>query len=90
MAFHEWRFIRLRELELNGMEIPDQLPPELVPPSARDLDTSVNLLKDFLKNDTSRPASATSDVISHGKVRSFNDSSPVGAGGRKDATVYKY
>lgn len=75
-------------IELNGLPIPDQLPPELVPPSSRDLDTSVNFLKDILKNDTSRPGSA--DAISRGKVRSFNDSSPVGGGGRKDGTVYRY
>ncbi|KAI6095034.1 hypothetical protein EDD16DRAFT_783802 [Pisolithus croceorrhizus] len=35
--------------KLNGSEIPDELPPELVPPSSRDLDTSVNFLKDILK-----------------------------------------
>ncbi|KAI5118090.1 hypothetical protein M0805_007740 [Coniferiporia weirii] len=77
---------------LNGVDIPDQLPPELVPPSSRDLDTSVNLLKDILRHDTSRPSSASSggDAISRQKVRSFNDSSQAGAGGRKDATVYKY
>ena len=73
------------------MEIPDQLPPELVPPSARGLDTSVNFLKDILKHDTSRPSSSGSgDAISRGKVRSFNDTAAAGAGGRKDGTVYKH
>ncbi len=74
------------------MDIPDQLPPELVPPSSRDLDTSVNFLIDILKNDKSRPSSTSSDAnaLSRGKVRSFNDTSAAGAGGRKDATVYKH
>ena len=76
--------------ELNGMEIPDELPSELVPPSSRDLDSSVNLIKDLLKNDTSRPSSTGPDTLSKSKVRSFNDSSAPGAGGRKDGTVYKY
>ncbi|KAF8749948.1 Pleckstrin homology domain, partial [Rhizoctonia solani] len=37
---------------LNGNEIPDVLPPELVPASARDLGDQVGFLKDLLKNDT--------------------------------------
>lgn len=74
-------------LELSGNEIPDQLPPELIPPSSRDLDASVNLVRDILKHDTSRSASQTPSL---GKVRSFNDTSSANAGGRKDATVYKY
>lgn len=73
------------------MEIPDELPQELVPPSARDRDTSVSLLKDIPKHDNSRPSSAGSgDAISRSKVRSFNDASVLSVGGRKDATVYKY
>ncbi|KAL5528859.1 hypothetical protein ACEPAG_4833 [Sanghuangporus baumii] len=77
--------------KLNGMEVPDQLPPELVPPSARDLDASVDFLKKVLENDTSRSSSTDSgEVISRSKVRSFNDTSAPGAGGRKDATVYKH
>ena len=73
------------------MEIPDQLPPELIPPSSRDLDTSVNFLKDILKNDTSRSSSASpTSAMSRGKIRSFNDTSPANAGTRKDGTVYKY
>ena len=73
------------------MPIPDQLPPELVPPSARDLDTSVRFLQDILKNDNSRPASAGSasdSAISRRPLRSFNDTSS--GGGRKDGTVYRH
>ncbi|KAL4254402.1 Actin cytoskeleton-regulatory complex protein PAN1 [Abortiporus biennis] len=78
---------------LNGNEIPDELPAELVPPSHRDLDNSVNFLKDILKNDTRArsPSSFDSSTpVSRLKERSFNSSSAPGAGGRQDATVYKY
>ncbi|KAI0933423.1 hypothetical protein AcV5_005570 [Taiwanofungus camphoratus] len=77
--------------KLNGNEIPDELPAELVPPSHRDLDTSVNLLKDILKNDTrARSPSSIDTPVSRLKERSFNSTSAPGAGGRQDATVYKY
>ncbi|THG95777.1 hypothetical protein EW026_g5934 [Hermanssonia centrifuga] len=77
---------------LNGNDVPDELPAELVPPSHRDLDTSVNFLKDILKNDTRArsPAGFDSGPISKLKERSFNSTSAPGAGGRQDATVYKY
>ncbi|OAX41282.1 hypothetical protein K503DRAFT_712926 [Rhizopogon vinicolor AM-OR11-026] len=77
--------------KLNGNDIPDQLPPELVPPSSRDLDTSVNFLKDILKNDTrARSPSGLDTPVSRLRERSFNSTSAPGAGGRKDATVYKH
>ncbi|THH31859.1 hypothetical protein EUX98_g2302 [Antrodiella citrinella] len=78
---------------LNGNQLPDELPEELIPPSHRDLDTSVNFLKDILKHDTtSRARSPGYDAgpVSKLKERSFNSSSAPGAGGRQDATVYKY
>ncbi|CCM04566.1 uncharacterized protein FIBRA_06747 [Fibroporia radiculosa] len=76
---------------LNGNEVPDELPAELIPPSHRDLDTSVNLLKDILKNDTrARSPSSLDAPVSKLKERSFNSTSAPGAGGRQDATVYKY
>ena len=37
---------------LNGNDIPQELPPELVPSSTRDLSDSVDFLKDLLKQDT--------------------------------------
>ncbi|TDL18518.1 hypothetical protein BD410DRAFT_497704 [Rickenella mellea] len=73
--------------KLNGNEIPDQLPPELVPPSARDLDSSVTLLKSLLQHEPSRATS--SSPVSRGKVRSFNGTAE-NAGTRKDGTVYKH
>lgn len=38
---------------LNGNEIPQELPTELIPSSSRDLSESVDFLKDLLKQDTS-------------------------------------
>lgn len=77
--------------KLNGNDIPDVLPSELVPPSSRDLDTSVNFLKDILKNDTrARSPSGLDTPVSRLKERSFNSTSAPGAGGRQDATVYKH
>ncbi|KAG2139113.1 uncharacterized protein EDB93DRAFT_707815 [Suillus bovinus] len=77
--------------KLNGNDIPDELPPELIPPSSRDLDTSVNFLKDILKNDTrARSPLGLDTPVSRLKERSFNSTSAPGAGGRQDATVYKH
>ncbi|KDQ59802.1 hypothetical protein JAAARDRAFT_56764 [Jaapia argillacea MUCL 33604] len=77
---------------LNGNDIPDELPAELVPPSHRDLDSSVNFLKDVLKNETSRARSpgALDAPISRLKERSFQGGASAGAGGRQDATVYRH
>ncbi|KIK11197.1 hypothetical protein PISMIDRAFT_19734, partial [Pisolithus microcarpus 441] len=78
---------------LNGSEIPDELPPELVPPSSRDLDTSVNFLKDILKNDTrAKSPSALDTPVSRLKERSFTSPSTTltQQGGRQDATVYRH
>ncbi|KAI6111343.1 hypothetical protein F5141DRAFT_777550 [Pisolithus sp. B1] len=79
--------------KLNGSEIPDELPPELVPPSSRDLDTSVNFLKDILKNDTrAKSPSALDTPVSRLKERSFTSPSTTltQQGGRQDATVYRH
>jgi len=78
---------------LNGNEVPDILPPELVPPSHRDLDESVDFIKGILKNDARDRSPAAFDPSapqSKLKERSFNSTSAPGAGGRQDATVYKY
>ncbi|KAI9451971.1 hypothetical protein BJY52DRAFT_1295264 [Lactarius psammicola] len=78
--------------KLNGNEIPDELPAELVPPSHRDLDTSVNFVKNLLQNEPSRARSpAGHDVpVSRLPNRSLHSSGAPGAGGRQDATVYKH
>ncbi|GJN92753.1 hypothetical protein Rhopal_005791-T1 [Rhodotorula paludigena] len=76
---------------LNGNPIPNQLPPEMAPPSARDLEDSANFLTSLLKNDTNRRATNQTDVDapqSRQKLRSLHDQAP--SASRKDATVYRY
>ena len=76
---------------LNGAEIPKQLPAELVPPSARDLDSSVDFVKRVLENESrSRSPSNMDAPISRLKERSFAGGTAAGAGGRQDATVYRH
>jgi len=74
---------------LNGNPIPSTLPPELVPPSARDLDNSVDFLKDLLKRDNSRATGEAYAKQTLGPIRSLhgNRSSP---NLQKDATMYKH
>ena len=72
------------------MPIPDQLPAELVPPSSRDLNNSVDLVKDLLKHETRSRSPASLDApISRLKNRSFNSSSP-SLDSNRDATIYKH
>jgi len=74
------------------MPVPDELPPQLIPPSSRDLDQSVGFLKDILKHDTTNRARSPSSLdapISRLKDRSFDRSSPSALQGR-DATIYKH
>jgi len=76
---------------LNGNDIPEELPEELVPASARDLNQSVDFLKDILKNETrTRSPGNFDDPISKLPTRSFHSDTARGAGGRQDATVYKH
>nr|VWP01440.1 NAD-dependent protein deacylase (EC (Regulatory protein SIR2 homolog) [Ganoderma boninense] len=77
--------------KLNGNEIPEVLPQELIPPSHRDLESSVDVLKDILKHDTRArsPAGFDSGPASRMRERSFYNNA-AGAGGRQDATVYKH
>ncbi|GAA5912265.1 hypothetical protein JCM6882_005211 [Rhodosporidiobolus microsporus] len=76
---------------LNGNPIPNTLPAEMAPPSARDLEDSANFLTSLLKNDTNRRATNQNDFDngpqSRQKLRSLHDASP--SGNRKDATVFR-
>ncbi|KAI0261797.1 hypothetical protein BC834DRAFT_925418 [Gloeopeniophorella convolvens] len=78
--------------KLNGNEIPDELPAELVPPSHRDLDSSVNFVRKLLENEPSRARSPSGidTPVSRLPNRSLHSTSAPGAGGRQDATVYKH
>ncbi|CDZ97229.1 RhoGEF GTPase [Phaffia rhodozyma] len=79
---------------LNGNDIPNVLPPELVPASSKDLDSNVDFLKNLLKNDTNYRSTSTDDFSgtpSYSKSRSFNSSpNPSAGASRKDGTVYKH
>ncbi|KAL7419920.1 hypothetical protein Q5752_005838 [Cryptotrichosporon argae] len=65
---------------LNGNDIPDQLPEELVPPSMRDIDSTVNFMRDLLKHDSTSRSNTASPAYG---------SSAYGASS-KDAKVYKH
>lgn len=77
---------------LNGNPIPKTLPPELAPPSARDLNDSVGFLKNLLKHDTNVRSTSgdsyTSGQGSYAKQRSLHENAP--PSNRKDATVYRH
>lgn len=63
---------------LNGAPIPNVLPPELVPPSERDLGDSVNFLKDILSKDShERASNGSSPNPQYGKIRSLDRKSVV-------------
>ncbi|KAN0063587.1 hypothetical protein ACQY0O_004035 [Thecaphora frezii] len=80
---------------LNGNEVPEQLPAELVPPSARDLNDSVDFLKDLLKKDTNVrnstglniPEAGSNSGASYTKARSFHEN-PVAP--KQDARAYRH
>ncbi|KIY46490.1 hypothetical protein FISHEDRAFT_75585 [Fistulina hepatica ATCC 64428] len=74
---------------LSGNPIPDTLPPELVPPSAKDLDSSVNFVKDILRHE-SRDGTPNPDgtPMSLMKDRSFHSNG--GQDSTRDATIYRH
>ncbi|KAK9492549.1 hypothetical protein V1508DRAFT_140724 [Lipomyces doorenjongii] len=76
---------------LNGYPIPTHLPPELIPPSTRNLSQSVSTLKNMLKSDADQRRSNTllpqATGVSYLKARSFRE--PVNETPKKDATVFK-
>lgn len=80
---------------LNGNDVPETLPSELIPPSAKDLNDSVDFLKDLLKKDTNVrhstglniPEAGSNSGASYAKARSFHEN-PVAP--KKDATAYKH
>ncbi|PKI83246.1 hypothetical protein MVES_002827 [Malassezia vespertilionis] len=57
---------------LNGNTVPVELPPELVPTSSRDLDESVDFLRDLLKQDSSVRSSTALNLPEPGSNRGAN------------------
>lgn len=72
---------------LNGNPIPDQLPPEMIPPSMRDIDSTVDFVKDLLRNDNTNSARSSPAIDLPGTYSSRNNNNGQQP---KDATVYKH
>lgn len=81
--------------KLNGYPIPNRLPPELVPPSTRNLNDSIGTMKSLLSQDAeSRKASGAflqpqKTGVSYLKEHSFRGGATTPGVGRKDATMFK-
>ncbi|CAG8437670.1 15518_t:CDS:10 [Acaulospora morrowiae] len=75
--------------KLNGYDIPVKLPPELIPPSSRDLAESVNQLKNLLTSEVHASQTGLSSISGsqYVKSRSFTGSPMVN---KNDAVVYKH
>ena len=81
--------------KLNGYPVPNRLPPELIPPSTRNLNDSIGTVKSLISQEAEQRKSSGAFLqpqktgVSYLKNHSFRSSgSPVG-GTRKDATVFK-
>ncbi|KAK7556320.1 hypothetical protein IWX47DRAFT_882533 [Phyllosticta citricarpa] len=80
---------------LNGYPVPNRLPPELVPPSTRNLNDSISTMKGLISRDAEERKGSSAFLqpqrtgVSYLKSHSFRGVSPV-SDGRKDATVYKF
>lgn len=79
--------------KLNGYPVPNQLPPELIPPSTRNINSSIDAMKGLLGRDAEERKSSGAFLqpqrtgVSYAKGHSFRAN---GTGnGRKDATVFK-
>ncbi|WFD29767.1 hypothetical protein MSPP1_000779 [Malassezia sp. CBS 17886] len=83
---------------LNGNEVPQELPAEIVPSSARDLSESVDFLKDLLKQDTSvrnatalnLPEPGSNRSAKHAEARSFYRNPVEPERKPSDAVAYKH
>ncbi|KAK4542066.1 hypothetical protein LTR36_007097 [Oleoguttula mirabilis] len=82
---------------LNGYPVPNQLPPELIPPSTRNLNSSIDRMKGLLSEEAQERKSTGAFLqpqqtgVSYLKSHSFRagaNGSPA-SGARKDATVFK-
>lgn len=80
---------------LNGYPVPAQLPPELVPPSTRNLTDSIGTMKSLLSEDAQARKSSGAFLqpqktgVSYLKNHSFRSGGNGPGAGRKDATVFK-
>ena len=81
--------------KLNGYPVPNQLPPELVPPSTRNFADSIGTVKSLLSQDAEARKNTGSFLqpqqtgVSYLKNRSFRGDSTGIATQRKDATIFR-
>lgn len=81
--------------KLNGYPVPNQLPPELVPPSTRNFADSIGAVKSLLSQDAESRKNTGSFLqpqqtgVSYLKNHSFRTDSNGIAPNRKDATVFR-
>lgn len=81
--------------KLNGYPVPNQLPPELVPPSSRNFSSSIDTVKSLLSQDAETRKTSGSFLqpqktgVSYLKNHSFRSDSNGISPGRKDATVFR-
>jgi hypothetical protein len=81
--------------KLNGYPVPNQLPPELVPPSTRNLNDSIGTMKNLLADDAQQRKNTGAFLqpqrtgVSYLKSHSFRANGQPTTAGRKDATVFK-
>lgn len=81
--------------KLNGYPIPNQLPPELVPPSTRNLTSSISMMKGMLNDESEFRKNSGAALlpqrtgVSYLKTHSLRGNTGGSGGGRKDATVFK-
>ena len=81
--------------KLNGYPVPNQLPPELVPPSTRNFADSIGTLKSLLTQDAETRKNTGAFLqpqqtgVSYLKNHSFRNGPSGFDAGRKDATVFR-
>ena len=81
--------------KLNGYPVPNQLPPELVPPSTRNFTNSIDTVKSLLSQDaeirkvTGSFLQPQKTGVSYLKNHSFRNDSNGITPGRKDATIFR-
>ncbi|KAK1756101.1 actin cytoskeleton-regulatory complex protein PAN1 [Echria macrotheca] len=81
--------------KLNGYPLPNQLPPELVPPSTRNINESIGTIKNMLHQESEFRKNSGAALlpqktgVSYLKGHSFRGAAGPFGGNRKDATVFK-
>ncbi|KAK4692040.1 actin cytoskeleton-regulatory complex protein PAN1, partial [Lecanoromycetidae sp. Uapishka_2] len=81
--------------KLNGYPVPNQLPPELIPPSSRNFSSSIDTVKSLLSQDAETRKNSGSFLqpqktgVSYLKNHSFRSDHNGITPGRKDATVFR-